>query len=415
MADTPRFAFRLIAGALIVVGLAVPAAFATASGEPSPSVAFQQNWDRTDLPVLNQVVQRSWIWGASVPGSPTTEPYAESPGATRTVAYFDKARMEISHPGSDPSSPWYVTNGLLTTEMITGRLQLGDTSFEQHAPADINIAGDSNDPTSPTYASFSHVTNAPSLPAGTVIDQTIDRSGTVGQDPSLARFNVTASVEVGETGHTVASVFWAFMTSSGPIDQGNVTVEGSLFQNPFYATGLPISEAYWTSVKVKGIEQLVLVQAFERRVLTYTPDNPDGWKVEAGNVGQHYFTWRYKVLATSSGPAVSDDSSNTNNPNPGVAPGSTDSSPTSPDGTVVGSGSHANGDQAGGTDKDNGGGDAGTGNSSGNHKTCNQTNQSSSSGNSQKSSQSNSSTIDQSGPGNNVAECHQSNTNVQSP
>ena len=37
----------------------------------------------------------------------------------------------------------------------------------------------------------------------------------------------------------------------------------------------------------------MLIQCFERRCLTYTPGNPDGWQVEAGNVGQHYFHWRY--------------------------------------------------------------------------------------------------------------------------
>ena len=37
----------------------------------------------------------------------------------------------------------------------------------------------------------------------------------------------------------------------------------------------------------------VLVQAFERRIVTYTPDNPPGWQVEMGNVGQHYHGWRY--------------------------------------------------------------------------------------------------------------------------
>ena len=29
-----------------------------------------------------------------------------------------------------------------------------------------------------------------------------------------------------------------------------------------------------------------------------TPDNPDGWKVEAGNVGLHYYDWRYNSSAT---------------------------------------------------------------------------------------------------------------------
>jgi DNA-binding beta-propeller fold protein YncE len=35
------------------------------------------------------------------------------------------------------------------------------------------------------------------------------------------------------------------------------------------------------------------MQCFERRCLTYTPDNSAGWQVEAGNVGQHYYAWRY--------------------------------------------------------------------------------------------------------------------------
>ena len=37
----------------------------------------------------------------------------------------------------------------------------------------------------------------------------------------------------------------------------------------------------------------MLVQAFERRLLTYVPGNPPGWQVEAGNVGRHYYEWRY--------------------------------------------------------------------------------------------------------------------------
>jgi hypothetical protein len=37
----------------------------------------------------------------------------------------------------------------------------------------------------------------------------------------------------------------------------------------------------------------VLVQLFERRILTYTPGNPRGFEVEMGNVGQHYHRWRY--------------------------------------------------------------------------------------------------------------------------
>jgi hypothetical protein len=46
-------------------------------------------------------------------------------------------------------------------------------------------------------------------------------------------------------------------------------------------------------VKVAGVQRHVLMQAFERRVLTYNAANPDPFKVEFGNVGQHYYRWRY--------------------------------------------------------------------------------------------------------------------------
>jgi hypothetical protein len=36
---------------------------------------------------------------------------------------------------------------------------------------------------------------------------------------------------------------------------------------------------------VGGVTKPVLVQLFERRVLTYTPGNPAGFEVEMGNVG----------------------------------------------------------------------------------------------------------------------------------
>ena len=37
----------------------------------------------------------------------------------------------------------------------------------------------------------------------------------------------------------------------------------------------------------------MLIQAFERRVLTYMPGNPPAFQVEMGNVGAHYRDWRY--------------------------------------------------------------------------------------------------------------------------
>jgi hypothetical protein len=73
--------------------------------------------------------------------------------------------------------------------------------------------------------------------------------------------------------------------------------DGPLFQPWFAQTGLPISEAYWAHVKIAGRPTDTLIQAFQRRVLTFTPTNPAGWQVEMGNIGLHYLEWRYSTGA----------------------------------------------------------------------------------------------------------------------
>src|SRR5690606_30259731 len=73
---------------------------------------------------------------------------------------------------------------------------------------------------------------------------------------------------------------------------------------PWYLTGYPITEAFWTTATVGGTDTEVLLQCFQRRCLTYTPDNPDGWRVEAGNIGRHYHTWRYQQPDPSPFPGI---------------------------------------------------------------------------------------------------------------
>lgn len=263
--------------------------------------AMAKVWASTDSVVANQTVNRTWIWGPEANTSYVVEPYQKSgqanasqaPAEWRVVQYFDKSRMEITNPNGDTNADWYITNGLLAEEMITGRMQLGDDLFVQHDPAQVNVAGDLNDPNGPTYATFNPLMTYGAIPNGWIITQTVSRAGEVTADSSLSSYGVTSTDVGAPTKHNVASVFWAFMNSSGPIDQNGQVVNGKLFSNPFYATGYPITEPYWTHVLVGGVSKLVLVQVFERRVLTYTPSNPDGWKVEAGNVGLQYYQWRY--------------------------------------------------------------------------------------------------------------------------
>ncbi|MFW6074992.1 MAG: peptidase domain-containing protein [Chloroflexota bacterium] len=286
--------------------LAVAPVFEARAVEPGGN-AFERTWSRTDQPVSSGTVSRTWMWGPGAFTGPMMETMVDAAGGSREVQYFDKSRMEITTSDDiDPDSIWYVTNGLLATELVTGRLQLGLDEFEDRSPADINAAGDENDPNAPTYATFTDLRDEPAFEQDAILTTRVSRDGTLSDDPDLAGFDARAVELVPETGHRVASPFWDFMNSSGAVNEGGSRADAALFPNPYYATGFPITEAYWTTVALNGEPTDVLIQVFERRVLTYTPGNEDGWRVEAGNVGRHYFNWRYGVSAPSEPPGAID-------------------------------------------------------------------------------------------------------------
>lgn len=256
---------------------------------------FELTWERTDRPVASQQVDRTWMWGPEPFSETLTEPYLDAPDGERQVQYYDKSRMELNDSAeADEDSPWRVTNGLLVVEMMTGQLQLGDTQFEARQPAQINIAGDRDDPSAPTYATLAALADAQPFDDGSVLASTLSRDGEIGNSSIASAFGVTAGPLVPETNHRVASVFWDFMNAEGPVYEDGDINTAPLFEDPFYATGFPVTEAYWSTIQVNGVSQDVLVQGFERRVLTFTPGNADGWQVEAGNVGRHYYDWRYE-------------------------------------------------------------------------------------------------------------------------
>ncbi|HLT20113.1 MAG TPA: hypothetical protein VKZ96_11695 [Thermomicrobiales bacterium] len=295
---------RLLWVALIVASGSLWMLTPAAAVEPGES-AFERTWTRTDLPVQANQAVRTWMWGPAAFTAAMEEPYTEGPGEVRIVQYFDKSRMEITtDPNVDPNSVWYVTNGLLVVELITGRLQYGNNDFAQFEPAEVNIAGDAGDPLAVTYAALAKRLDDEPTPVGTVITATVDENGNLEHSDFFGtEFGVTAGYYVPETNHTVATPFWEFMTSSGTIYQDGNYTEGQLFEDPFFATGYPISEAYWTVVQVGGTLTQVMLQCFERRCLTYTPSNPPEWQVEAGNVGQHYYRWRYQTDIPAEPPA----------------------------------------------------------------------------------------------------------------
>jgi len=261
-------------------------------------------WRRTDGPVIDGSVSRTWLWGQQWL-TWAYETYEESAHGSRLVYYYDKSRMEVTDPLDDSQDAWYITNGLLVTELITGRMQFGDNDFAVRTPAGVNVAGDVDDPLGPTYESFSGLLTMPASTRGNPSILTIDRTGKVNADSALARYNVTGDFYVEETNHRVASVFWDYLNSTGLVAdaEGNLAT-GRLFDPWFYATGYPVTEPFWSRVKVNNEYEDVLIQCFERRCMTYTPSNVLGWQVEMGNVGLHYYTWRYgnvPIVGTGTG------------------------------------------------------------------------------------------------------------------
>jgi hypothetical protein len=259
---------------LLLIPAALPAHAATIFASP----AFQQQWQQGESIVTN-------FWGPlGTASSGINEPYKEgslgvsesgpmNPGqGQRLVQYFDKGRMELTHPAQG-----LVTNGLLTVELITGKVQLGDNTFEQRQPAAVPAVGDP-DNAFPTYADLQAVTKPQAVdslglthsywqlnPGGQIVhtDMGADDPLTVENVADLNRYRVPKA-------------FVDFRTRVG-----------------FLTIGYAVTQPMWVTAKVAGRQTAILVQGFERRVLTYTPSNPAAFRVEFGNIGQHYLAWRY--------------------------------------------------------------------------------------------------------------------------
>jgi sortase (surface protein transpeptidase) len=186
-------------------------------------------------------------------------------------------------------------------------MQTGNNKFENKQPAGINIASDPGDENAPTYSSFGTVSNTSAgehrqsdKSAGGYASEEINRRGDVKDNPAHKVAESKIAYFEKATGHNVPKIFWDFLNSSGKVRSGVDNVTKPLLDPWVFAMGLPISDAYWATVQIGGKSQPVLIQAFERRVLTYAPQLAKEWQVQMGNIGQHYFEWRY---AGNGGPA----------------------------------------------------------------------------------------------------------------
>ncbi len=304
-----RLPFLLLAFALCsLMGLGAtllaPGAFSQTS---FADAAFKTEWSRSDGLVASTVLKRPWVWGPT-PGVSVTEPFGGLPGNSHVVQYFDKGRMEINDPNANKNDPFYVTSGRLAVELISGQMQTGYASYEYRGPAAIDLASDADDPSAPTYQSFNGVSSIPGAPndrtspdkTGQIVRTAIDRQGDTQPWPQdHLDYGVRMAHFEPSTGHNIPDIFWEYLNQQTDIIQDGQQVKGPLFYPWFSVTGYPISEPYWSYVKVEGQYTDVLIQAYERRVLTFVPHLPTPFKVQMGNIGMHYYEWRYK---SKSGP-----------------------------------------------------------------------------------------------------------------
>ncbi len=212
------------------------------------------------------------FWG---PLATASEPLMQRyNGHERTVQYFDKGRMELTSG--------QLTFGLLATEMVTARIQLGDAAFAPAMPAPIPVAGDENGG-GPTYATiYEHrdkVLGATRNRVGQLpdyyfdsADQLTNGSNVYGDDT----YRLTRYDEV--TKHNIIEPFATYRDRVG-----------------FATIGYAVSEPFGATFTVGGKKTAVGVQVFERRILTYTLTNPAPFRVEMGNIGLHYNHWRRTI------------------------------------------------------------------------------------------------------------------------
>jgi hypothetical protein len=265
--------------------------------------AFQRVWERTDTLVAQGKVKRSFYWGPQANSGPLQEDYAEGVGGKHLVQYFDKGRMEVNDPGADKNNPFYVTPGRLTIEMVKGAIQVGKNKYKHLYTPYIPIAGDADDTIGPTYANF--INFGPQVvganahvwqdKVGQKVISFVSREKGFGENAGYGASGITYVYYEPASGWNIPDVFMRYLNQDGLVLQNGKSQTARLSDPYFYVTGYPISNAYWSWAKIDGKPNVtVLIQLYERRVLTYVPSAPEGFKVQMGNIGQHYYSWRYQ-------------------------------------------------------------------------------------------------------------------------
>lgn len=185
---------------------------------------------------------------------------------TLPVQYFEKGRLE-DHSATTADPAWQVLRGRLTVDLIAA------------APA-LQINGSTT-----TYGQL------PALAASTLHAPPASFTGgamTLDDDTIFIPFDANLRPAYG---YIVPLYFWQYLSRD------------DLFPGGWMKhAGLPLSDIFTTIVYKDGTPRQVVMQPFERIVLTYDAANAPEWQVEQGNIGVDAMNAFGIAALTSGGP-----------------------------------------------------------------------------------------------------------------
>ncbi|MCC6630185.1 MAG: hypothetical protein IT340_22625 [Chloroflexi bacterium] len=204
--------------------------------------------------------------GGRLLGHPISDTRLES---GRRVQYFEKGRLEDHADFAGSAEAWRIQFGRLAAELAT----TGGTR---------PVGGNTS---SVTYADF-HDLAAPERRLPVPPDWSVVSS----PEGEAAVFVPVDAMLRPAPGHYVPARFWGYITQPALFPAGWL-----------HDIGLPLSEAVPATVtKTVAGEQVtrtVIVQLFERTVLTDDRANPDAFQIERANVGTDYLAeWRGPIV-----------------------------------------------------------------------------------------------------------------------
>ena len=185
--------------------------------------------------------------GLRVLGHPLTEVKTD---VGYPMQYFEKGRIE-DHRFETQDPNWAFMYGRLTVNLMTDRPDLA-VSGSTLTYGQLAAAGDPRFRTDPP----------PGFQGGTA------------PVANGATFVPVDSALRPAPGYLVPDYFWRYLTRADLFPGGWL-----------HDSGLPLTAPLRAQVTKPGGVRDIIVQAFERTVLTYDPQNPAGWQVERGNVG----------------------------------------------------------------------------------------------------------------------------------